>query len=380
MRAGLRQSALSVVKTTRKRWQRCSHEPCRRAPTADVSGRRPSSWRRRANRSSASTMPSRSAPRVPMSSLSPRSLVAFLLSPSSSSRTAHHAGIVCVFLHSAARAYGYTRMFFQQGNWPKARSWLERTLKLKGGEDMGDVWAVLYKLESEHGLQRFGAMELYKEASFHSFLVPKLPITKSASQCRQVGANGQALLSIPVDDGLKGNDATFSLPSFSSTGTPQAAYEVMQRCKAADPHHGELWPQIVKDPAHWQWTTEQVLVYCAALFRLDQRSPLDALNPPPPGVPVVPPPPPKEATGADGLSAAGGATALTEEKKPKAEPGVVMSAAAPSSLSSSSSAVVAAASTPPRSPSSTAAQPKQEGGVAMAPPPTMGPPAARRSG
>ncbi|KAJ4453042.1 hypothetical protein PAPYR_12597 [Paratrimastix pyriformis] len=200
-----------------------------------------------------------------------------------------------------------TLVFYQQGNLPKARSWLERTIKCRGGEDIGDAWAVWYKLESEHGGNeiRVGAVCLL--ASEHE------------SVCRDV-----------IDEMCREHEIR--------VGTPQAALDIAARCKAADPHHGELWPQTAKEPTHWAWTTDQILTTVAARFRLDSRAPIDALYP----APLVPPPlpvaPPKQ-----------------EEPQPKAEPGVVVAAPA--------TAIATATAT------ATSTQPTATAAPVMAPPP-----------
>ena len=35
--------------------------------------------------------------------------------------------------------------------------------------------------------------------------------------------------------------------------------KVVERCKAADPKHGEVWVTVSKDVSKWTWSTEQVL-------------------------------------------------------------------------------------------------------------------------
>jgi pre-mRNA-processing factor 6 len=47
-------------------------------------------------------------------------------------------------------------------------------------------------------------------------------------------------------------------------GTPEAAAEVLQKCIAADPHHGERWQRIAKLPANVHLSTEMVLKKVAA--------------------------------------------------------------------------------------------------------------------
>jgi pre-mRNA-processing factor 6 len=42
-------------------------------------------------------------------------------------------------------------------------------------------------------------------------------------------------------------------------GTAEQQDDVLQRCVAADPHHGELWCTVAKDPNHWRLKTDEIL-------------------------------------------------------------------------------------------------------------------------
>ena len=42
-------------------------------------------------------------------------------------------------------------------------------------------------------------------------------------------------------------------------GSPKQVAKVVERCKAADPKHGEVWVTVSKDVSKWTWSTEQVL-------------------------------------------------------------------------------------------------------------------------
>ncbi|XP_013148071.1 PREDICTED: pre-mRNA-processing factor 6 [Papilio polytes] len=46
-------------------------------------------------------------------------------------------------------------------------------------------------------------------------------------------------------------------------GTEQQQEEVKNRCKSAEPHHGEQWCRVSKDIANWCYSTEQVLLLVA---------------------------------------------------------------------------------------------------------------------
>jgi pre-mRNA-processing factor 6 len=47
-------------------------------------------------------------------------------------------------------------------------------------------------------------------------------------------------------------------------GTPEQQKDVVDRCIAADPHHGEKWPEIAKDPQHWKKPIADILKLTAA--------------------------------------------------------------------------------------------------------------------
>ena len=48
------------------------------------------------------------------------------------------------------------------------------------------------------------------------------------------------------------------------TGTPEQQAHVVKRCTDADPHHGEIWCRILKDPANSRQPTESILKKAAA--------------------------------------------------------------------------------------------------------------------
>ena len=57
-------------------------------------------------------------------------------------------------------------------------------------------------------------------------------------------------------------------------GTPEQQQEVMRRCIAADPHHGEEWARVSKDEQHCLgWSCEQILKRVATHMALGKYQP-----------------------------------------------------------------------------------------------------------
>ncbi|CAH8665570.1 unnamed protein product [Schistosoma rodhaini] len=46
-------------------------------------------------------------------------------------------------------------------------------------------------------------------------------------------------------------------------GTEDQQKEVYRRCVTAEPHHGEVWCQISKDPKNWRLKTKDLLKIAA---------------------------------------------------------------------------------------------------------------------
>ena len=57
-------------------------------------------------------------------------------------------------------------------------------------------------------------------------------------------------------------------------GTPEQQAEVLRRCVAAEPHHGEEWVAVSKDiDVALGWSVEQVLACVAANMALGKYTP-----------------------------------------------------------------------------------------------------------
>ena len=56
-------------------------------------------------------------------------------------------------------------------------------------------------------------------------------------------------------------------------GAPDQQEEVLRRCVAADPHHGDEWTKVSKDIRCLRWTTEQVVKKVAAHMALGKFEP-----------------------------------------------------------------------------------------------------------
>ena len=56
-------------------------------------------------------------------------------------------------------------------------------------------------------------------------------------------------------------------------GTPEQQADVLRRCVAADPHHGEEWTAVSKDVGCLRWGVEQVLRKVAANMALGKYAP-----------------------------------------------------------------------------------------------------------
>jgi pre-mRNA-processing factor 6 len=42
-------------------------------------------------------------------------------------------------------------------------------------------------------------------------------------------------------------------------GTLESQQDVVDKCVHAEPHHGERWCRVAKDPAHWRSKTDEIL-------------------------------------------------------------------------------------------------------------------------
>ena len=56
-------------------------------------------------------------------------------------------------------------------------------------------------------------------------------------------------------------------------GTPEQQEEVLRRCVAADPHHGDEWTKVSKDVRCLRWSTEQVAKRVAQNMALGKYEP-----------------------------------------------------------------------------------------------------------
>jgi len=52
-------------------------------------------------------------------------------------------------------------------------------------------------------------------------------------------------------------------------GVPEQQKEVLDQCVAAEPHQGEKWIKVSKNPKNFRWKTEQILMEVAAGIRVD---------------------------------------------------------------------------------------------------------------
>ena len=122
-----------------------------------------------------------------------------------------------------------SRLFWRDRKEEKARSWCNRAVTLD--PDLGDAWGNYYAFELQHG-------------------------APAQHECvGMLGAVAEPPLDLPI-------------------GTPEQQEEVLRRCVAADPHHGDEWTRVSKDIEHCLgWSTEQILRRVAANMALGKYQP-----------------------------------------------------------------------------------------------------------
>ena len=77
---------------------------------------------------------------------------------------------------------------------------------------------------------------------------------------------------VTIDPDL--GDAWANYVAFETAqGTPEQLEEVVRRCVAADPKHGDEWTRVSKDVKHLTWSTEQVVKLVAKNMALGKYEP-----------------------------------------------------------------------------------------------------------
>ena len=77
---------------------------------------------------------------------------------------------------------------------------------------------------------------------------------------------------VTIDPDL--GDAWANYVAFETAhGAPEQLAEVVRRCVAADPHHGDEWTRVSKDVRHLRWTTEQIVKRVAQNMALGKYEP-----------------------------------------------------------------------------------------------------------
>ena len=95
---------------------------------------------------------------------------------------------------------------------------------------MGDAWGNYYAFELQHG-------------------------APAQHECvGMLGAVAEPPLDLPI-------------------GTPEQQEEVLRRCVAADPHHGDEWTAVSKGVSAGRWTTEQIVKKVAGNMALGRYLP-----------------------------------------------------------------------------------------------------------
>ena len=77
---------------------------------------------------------------------------------------------------------------------------------------------------------------------------------------------------VTIDPGQ--GDAWANYVAFETAhGTPEQIEEVIRRCVAADPHHGDEWTRVSKDVRCMRWSTEQIVKRVASNMALGKYEP-----------------------------------------------------------------------------------------------------------